>query len=244
MQQGGGAVYKQRGGEGPQKEMNLREKAAFMEGRKVGGCGWVGGCGRRAVCVGREGGGGGGHQGVLQPTTPTPPPPHTLPQQLVAILSDAASTGISLQADRRVANQRRRCHITLELPWSADKAIQQFGRTHRANQVGRWSLLTKCLVRRGGGGLPEQAAGLVALLLHPGHPPSTHPLTRPPQASAPLYRILITPSTHLLTPTHSHPPPAGLCPPLPHPDHPLHPPTHTHPLTPAPRRPLPPSTAS
>jgi hypothetical protein len=54
------------------------------------------------------------------------------PRKKAAVLSLASSTGISLHADGEGAG--RRCMIMFELPWSAEQAMQQIGRVHRAGQ--------------------------------------------------------------------------------------------------------------
>ena len=55
--------------------------------------------------------------------------------KLITVLSEGAGTNFSLEADKRVSNQRRRCHITLGLSWSTEKEIQQLVQTHHYNQL-------------------------------------------------------------------------------------------------------------
>jgi hypothetical protein len=53
----------------------------------------------------------------------------------VAVITGAASTGISLHSDKRAKNRERRVFYALQLSWSADQQIQSNGRVHRSNQA-------------------------------------------------------------------------------------------------------------
>jgi hypothetical protein len=75
-------------------------------------------------------------------------------EKLVAIITEAASAGISLHSDRRELREgapppRPRTMLCLELPWAADKAVQQLGRVHRSNQLSPPSFV--CVVTDLGG---------------------------------------------------------------------------------------------
>ena len=52
---------------------------------------------------------------------------------VIAVISAAAATGISLQ-NTTSGPDRPRLHMIVELAWSADQALQALGRTHRADQ--------------------------------------------------------------------------------------------------------------
>lgn len=53
----------------------------------------------------------------------------------ILIFSDAGGTGKSYHADLRAKNQQQRVHYLLQPGWSAPKAVQGFGRTHRSNEA-------------------------------------------------------------------------------------------------------------
>lgn len=55
----------------------------------------------------------------------------------IVLISDKGSTGINLHAEVTAANPspKPRVHICIELPWSAEKATQGFGRSHRSGEI-------------------------------------------------------------------------------------------------------------
>lgn len=54
----------------------------------------------------------------------------------IAIVTRTGSSGISLHSENHISGEnRRRHHIILETPWSAESLMQQIGRTHRTNSI-------------------------------------------------------------------------------------------------------------
>lgn len=53
----------------------------------------------------------------------------------VLVFTKAGNTGVSFHASNDFKNQEKRIHYLLEAGFSADEAIQGFGRTHRSNEV-------------------------------------------------------------------------------------------------------------
>jgi len=53
----------------------------------------------------------------------------------IAIITRCGCAGISLHSNKNIENVRRRHHIVLECPRTAELLIQQFGRTNRANSL-------------------------------------------------------------------------------------------------------------
>jgi hypothetical protein len=52
----------------------------------------------------------------------------------ILVFSEAGGTGASYHADRTFKNRRTRRHYLLQAGWTASKAVQGLGRTHRSNQ--------------------------------------------------------------------------------------------------------------
>lgn len=52
----------------------------------------------------------------------------------ILVFSQAGGTGFSFHSDKRYKNRQQRAHYIVQAGWSADKAVQGFGRSHRTNQ--------------------------------------------------------------------------------------------------------------
>jgi len=55
-------------------------------------------------------------------------------EKRLAVITAAASTGISLHSSKKEKNKQKRVMITVQMSWSADQTMQTFGRVHRSFQ--------------------------------------------------------------------------------------------------------------